>query len=507
MPASTVACRRAPVDERRLYDTSGLRYRPRMPSPPAAYRRAKIVCTIGPASESERMLGRLIDAGMDVARLNFSHGENARHETVVRRIRDLAGNAGRTVAVLQDLQGPKLRVGALPESLELKRGDRFALSPGKRRGERGVIPISYPKLAGDVRKGDTILLDDGLIEMEVAGTRGRDVTCRVVTGGTLGSHKGINIPGRKLSIPAMTAKDRRDLEFGLGLGVDMVALSFVREAEDVHRLTRAIRRHGADVPVIAKLEKPQAVDNLDAILASSGGIMVARGDLGVEVPPERVPVLQKSMIRRAREAGRAVITATQMLESMVHNPRPTRAEVSDVANAVFDGTDAVMLSGETAAGSYPVEAVRMMGRIIASAEGSPSYRLGLGPRGDDAPRSSVTDAIGEAACGAARETGARAIVVFTQSGGTALLVARYRPLLPIVAFTPVEAVARRLALVWGVEPRLVPMFDNTDAMISKVVAQLRADRRVRRGDFLVITAGTPVGRAGSTNFLKVHRVE
>jgi pyruvate kinase len=501
---------------------------------PESHRRAKIVCTIGPATRDEVTLRALIRAGMDVARLNFSHGDAEEHEAVADRVRVLAAEEGRTVAVMQDLQGPKIRIGGLDaEPLRLRAGGAFTLTA--RSGVRGpdAVSVTYRKLPAEVRKGDEILLDDGLIRLEVLSVSGRDVRCRVLEGGELRSHKGMNVPGRKLAIPALTAKDRRDLGCGIEWEVDYVAISFVREAADLEAARRFMRRRGAAIPIIAKLEKPQAVENLDAILAAADGIMVARGDLGVELPPERVPVLQKRMIRLARAAGKPVITATQMLESMVEHSRPTRAEASDVANAVFDGTDAVMLSAETAVGKYPVKAVRMMGRIIEAAEGSRSFRAGpvgglrgeaaggavmgtvasgrsaseSGARPGSAAAADVPDAIADAAYRAARDLGAAAIAVFTESGGTARVVSKYRPMTPIYAFSPVESVRRRLALLWGVRPRAVEELPGTDDMVERVAAVLVREGAARKGDLIVVTAGTPVGRPGSTNFLKVHRVE
>jgi pyruvate kinase len=500
-------------------------------------RRAKIVCTLGPASRSEPVLRRLIRAGMDVARLNFSHGDPADHARTMESVRRLASEEGRTVGILQDLQGPKLRVGRVPgEPLRLRKGASFTLTTRAGVATDAAISITYKKLPHDVKKGDLILLDDGRIQLAVRELTGDEVRCRVIEGGPLTSFKGINLPGRALSTPALTPKDRRDLEWGIDHGVDFVALSFVREAKDLDAVTRVMHRRRVRIPVIAKLEKPQAVENLAAILERADGIMVARGDLGVELPPERVPVLQKRMIRLARQAGKPVITATQMLESMITNSRPTRAEASDVANAVFDGTDAVMLSAETAVGKYPVEAVKMMARVILAAERSSSFVFGAPAEFSGAPavfggdvsgrgsvadtvrgrrarfdaasgRGSVPDAIADSACLAARELGARVIAVFTQSGGTARVVSKYRPSTPIHAFTPIPGVERRLALVWGVNPQGVEELPTSDEMVEVVVARLREQRLVSTGDLIVITAGTPVQQAGTTNFMKVHRVE
>jgi pyruvate kinase len=475
---------------------------------PESRRRAKIVCTIGPASSSEPVLLAMTKAGMDVARLNFSHGTHDEHAATLRAVRRVSEKSGRELAVLQDLQGPKLRIGRVPGgSFEMRRGEELLLAAGKPPDHPRAVAVSHKELPGELEAGDLLLLDDGLIQLRVTGITGGTIHTEVEQGGTVRSKKGLNIPGRRLGLPALTAKDRRDLRFGIELGVDLVALSFVRDADDVAVIKRVIRTAGADVPVIAKLEKLQAVENLEAILEAADGIMVARGDLGVELPPERVPVLQKGMILAARLAGKPVITATQMLESMVGNTRPTRAEASDVANAIFDGTDAVMLSAETATGDHPVETVAMMARIISSAESSRSYRLAVRHHAETGERPSVADSIGSAAAGAARDLGARVIAVFTSSGSTARLVSKYRPEAPVYAFSPDPEIVRRLRLVWGVYPRRVRRLPSTDAMVEEVVKQLLGEKCVRRGDLIVFTAGTPVGRPGSTNFLKIHRVE
>ncbi|NNF08641.1 MAG: pyruvate kinase [Candidatus Eisenbacteria bacterium] len=469
-------------------------------------RRAKIVCTIGPSSSSPATLKKLIRAGMDVARLNFSHGTAADHEDMVTRLREASNQCRKTIAILQDLQGPKLRVGKISNGgMELKTGEKFVLTTEAGVSEPNRVSVSYSKLISDIGKGDRILLDDGLIEVEVVRIRGKDITTKVVTSGILTSNKGVNIPSRALSIPALTRKDRADLKLGLALGVDYVALSFVRDKKDVDLIQALIRRSGHDVPVIAKLEKPQAVENLDSIIEAADGIMVARGDLGVELPPEQVPVLQKRMIRKAREAGKPVITATQMLESMVQNPRPTRAEASDVANAIFDGTDAVMLSAETATGEYPIQTVQMMSRIIENAEQSAFRRRSI-IRWADHTSAGTAEIIGLSATRISLDLNARLIATFTQSGSSARLVSKYRPQTPIVAFTSSMSVMRRLSLIWGVFPNFIPHRDNTDDMIDAVTAKLKRDRRVRKGDRIVVTAGTPMGTIGSTNFLKVHLI-
>jgi pyruvate kinase len=473
---------------------------------PETPRRAKIVCTLGPATRDPKTLRRLVEAGMDVARLNFSHGDAEEHAEACARVRRAAEQTGRPVAVLQDLQGPKLRVGSLAkEPVSLEPGGRVTLSVRKNPGP-GRIPVTYRKLPQDVETGDPVLLDDGLLRLRVLRTTEHEVMCEVEEGGLLHSRKGMNLPGRRLSVPSLTTKDRNDLKAGVAMGVDLVALSFVRRAEDVQALRRALRRLGGSQPVIAKLEKPQAVENLEAIVAEANGIMVARGDLGVELSPELVPVLQKRMIRLARERGRPVITATQMLESMVDNSRPTRAEASDVANAVLDGTDALMLSAETAVGSYPVETVRMMDRIIRTAETSEEYApIPVAHAGHD-PDHRIADAIGEAATHTAQELGAKAIAVFTQSGATARVVAKHRPRVPLFAFTPDPVVRRTLSAVWGVDPMLLEPLDDIDAMIDHVDARLLRRRDIGKGDLVVILAGSPLHVPGTTNFLLCHRV-
>jgi len=457
---------------------------------PESPRRAKIVCTLGPATQSESVIRKLVRAGMDVARLNFSHGTHDEHRRAFETVRRVAEEEGAPVGILQDLQGPKIRIGDIPQPRRLKRGDRITLA-ARRSPDRDAIRVSYPRLPRELERGDAILLDDGLLRLEVLATTETEIRCKVLEGGVLRSRKGVNVPGRTLGVPALTAKDRKDLELGLELGVDVVALSFVREPGDVRLLRRFLEQRRARVPVVAKIEKPQAIDNLDGILEAADAIMVARGDLGVELPPERVPVLQKRMILLARAAGKPVIIATQMLESMVTRTRPTRAEASDVANAVFDGTDAVMLSAETAVGEHPVLAVSMMDRIVTAAEGSSSYRPGPLPHMTEEGKRFIAEAIGEAAGKSARDLGARAIAVFTQSGWTAGVVSKFRPRVPVFAFTPSAEVCRRLSLVWGVRAELVETLPSTDAMAERVTEHLRRRRRVKRGDLIVITAGTP----------------
>ncbi len=466
--------------------------------------RTKIVATLGPATDSAACIRELTEAGVDVFRLNFSHGTHAEHARRLERVRRVARALGANVCVLQDLQGPKIRTGRLAggKPVVLRAGAALTITTRSVVGDAECVGTTYRALPRDVGVGDRILLDDGLLELRVEGKSAEAVRCRVVVGGPLGEHKGINLPGVLVSAPAMTAKDRRDLAFGLKLGVDAVALSFVRRAEDVLVARRAIRRHGSDAPVIAKIEQPEALDDLDAILEASDGVMVARGDLGVELPPERVPVLQKRIIREANRRGKPVIVATQMLESMVKNPRPTRAEASDVANAIFDGTDAVMLSAETSIGAYPVEAVGMMSRIAEEAETAfrPDRSLLRGWEALEVPA-----AVADAAVRVAEDVRAAAIVVFTLSGATARLVAQRRPACAIHAFSPSEATCRRLALVWGVEAHGAPMAASTDALVSRAEGLLRRLKAVRPGETLVLVGGaTPL--PGATNVVKVLRV-
>src|SRR5512139_1978521 len=399
-------------------------------------KRTKIIATIGPASSSSSVIAKLIRAGMDAARLNFSHGDRKDHRTRIRLIRQEAKKAGRHIAIIQDLQGPKLRVGDMQnDGVPLRRGDTVTLTTKKVLGTSRLVSVSYPRLARDLRSGDRVLFDDGRLEARVVRKGVDGVQCRVVRGGVLKSHKGINLPGARLSLPSLSAKDRQDLQFGIEQGVDYVALSFVRTAKDIEATRAFLRRNGAAIPVIAKIEKPEALDNLAGIIGASDGIMVARGDLGVEMSPEQVPLLQKLIIRSCNEAEKPVITATQMLESMIESPQPTRAEASDVANAILDGTDCVMLSGETAVGRYPVQAVAVMARIAEQAETS------LNPLPPDRHIGGMDESVAHAACRAAAEQHARAIVTFTQSGGTALLVSKHRPDADIIAPTPFERVA------------------------------------------------------------------
>lgn len=470
-------------------------------------RRAKIVCTLGPASNTPQRIGELIDAGLDVVRLNFSHGSHADHAALLAVVRAEADRRGRAVAVLLDLQGPKIRVGrfADPAGVELVPGAAFTITTDPTViGDVHRVSTTYELLPRDVRVGDPILLDDGYLSLAVTEVGDREVKTVVVTGGVLKNNKGINLPGVAVSAPALSDKDKQDIEWGLRMGVDYVALSFVRTPEDVLEAKRLCTVDGVSIPVIAKIEKPQAVDRLGEIIAVADGLMVARGDLGVEMGPEKVPLIQKRMITETNAAGKLVITATQMLESMIGQPRPTRAEASDVANAVLDGTDALMLSGETASGKYPVDAVRTMARIIGEIEQSAHYRQNLEAPALNLPVSA--NAVAHAAVIAARTMKARVIAVVSNSGGAARLLSEYRPEAPIVALTTSEVVFRRLALVWGVTPVLIGPSVTTDELIDQVEHVLVARGLVRTGEHAVITMGVPVGAGLSTNLLKIHQI-
>jgi len=468
------------------------------------FRRTKIVATIGPASRSPRMIEYLIRAGLDVARLNFSHSTHAEHADSISILRETANRLHKPIAILSDLQGPKIRTGPLAGGMPvtLRAGQRFVITTARVLGDSTRVSTTFTPLPREVHKGDRILLADGLIELRVEGVRGGEVVCEVMNGGELGEHKGINLPGVRLRVSAITPKDRADLAFALAHGANYVAVSFVRRAEDVLQAKAAIRRAGKDTPVIAKLEKPEAIENLDAILRVADGVMVARGDLGVEMNLERVPVVQKEIIARAREFRRPVITATQMLESMTQNPRPTRAEASDVANAIFDGTDAVMLSAETAAGRYPVESVAMMARIIEEAEAS----IRDFPRTMPQEQLKVAETVAELVCHASRELHVKVIAVFTHSGFTARLVSRYRPQAPIIAFSPEAETRRRLALIWGVVPKNIRDVRKIDGLAEIAEERLLEERLVRKGDVIAIVAGTPMGVRGTTNFMKFHTI-
>lgn len=473
-------------------------------------RRAKIVCTLGPASASQEMLEKLITAGMDVARLNFSHGTHAEHLAVIERLRAASLRMRKAVGMIGDLQGPKIRTGRLAEGrVELVEGRELAITTDESViGTQELVSTTYPWLAADVNVGDRILIDDGLLELRVTATDKKQVLrAEVVHGGTLSNHKGINLPGVALRAEALTPKDREDLRFGLEAGLDMIALSFVRTPQDIDVCREAMLEFGRTVPIIAKLEKPEAIARLDAILEKTDGVMVARGDLGVEIPPEEVPAIQKDIIRRANARGLPVIVATQMLNSMIEHPRPTRAEASDVANAVFDNADAVMLSGESASGRYPVESVEMMSRIVEAAESAMRQSFGRIGSGQAAQLpASFPDVTSGVACRAAREAGAAFIVAFTVTGTTARLLSRYRPSVPLIAFSPNQEVRRRLSLLWGVMPRVLEPVRETEEMVRRVEEELLARGLVKRGDRIVIVFGAPVGQPGKINSLRLHTI-
>ena len=473
--------------------------------------RTKIVCTIGPASRSPEMLADLIRAGMNVARLNFSHGGQKVHGENIRRIRAASTQVGKPLAILTDLQGPKLRVGTMPpQGVMLQAGEEIVLTTEPIEGQAARIPVQYGNFPQAVQAGDHILIDDGILELEVLRTGDGTVACRVLNGGLLQTNKGINLPRASLAIPAITEKDRDDLRFILDQQVDWVALSFVRTADEVLELKALIRElsaFGKPTPVIAKIEKPEAVENIDDIIAAADGIMVARGDLGIETSPEAVPMVQKMIIAKCNAAGRPVITATQMLDSMIRNPRPTRAEASDVANAILDGTDAIMLSGETAVGKYPLPAVQTMVRIAQQAERTLDdcgQREKLSPVPSE---SSVAEAVSHATCETARDLSAAAIIAPTVSGHTARVLSRFRPCCPVVAVTPSPMTQRQLMLYWGVYPLLSRRSDSTDDVISDAVGAAKEGGFVCEGDVVVVTAGAAGSAPGTTNLMKVHTIE
>jgi pyruvate kinase len=469
-------------------------------------RRAKIICTIGPACDTESALRDLLRLGMDVARLNFSHGSHEDHARRIERLRRAAQREKRAVCILQDLQGPKIRTGRLKDHtpITLPTGSRIIITPRNIDGTAAVIATTFPDLARELRPGARILLSDGLIELRVTRVRGDDIECQVINGGVLGEHQGINLPGIALSVPALTKKDRADLKFGLAHGIDVVALSFVRSANDIQLARQSIAALGSNLPIIAKLEKPQALSQLEEILEAADGVMVARGDLGVEMPPEQVPGIQKHIIRRAAEWRKPVITATQMLESMINNPRPTRAEASDVANAVFDGTDAVMLSAETATGRYPLQAVTMMSRIVAEAERRmPEFVIPQ--RRSNRHALTIAETICESVSHAAEDLPMGAIAIFTESGNTARMISKYRPRAATYGFAHSPAVCNQLNLYWGIQPMLTGKALSAEQMLSTAERQLLRARKIRQGDVLGIIAGTQKG-SGSTNFFHLHAI-
>jgi len=453
----------------------------------------------------EERLRAILEAGADVIRINCSHGTMEQHRKIAETVRKVATELKKPVTLLWDLQGPRIRVAEMQNPIELIQGSEVILTAEPNGGEGVVVPIEAPYIATAVKPGQKILIDDGRIELETLHTDGIQVRCKVVRGGIIKSRKGINLPGAKLAVPILSEEDLRDLRNGIQVGTDFLAMSFVRSAEDIETLRTAIQAHGVDVPIIAKLERPEALEHLGEILNSADGVMVARGDLGVEMPPEEVPIVQKRIIAEANRKFVPVITATQMLESMMESPRPTRAEASDVANAILDGTDAVMLSGETAVGKYPVEAVTMMQRIICAAE-EELFRRHPIYEGRAEGELTIAHAVSDAACLAASDVNAKAIVVFTQSGFTALLVSKRRPKAPIIAFTPEEKVQRRTNLLWGVIPKSLPFIESTDELLALMDERLIVEGLAKEGDIVVIVAGIPIKVRGQANFLKIHQV-
>ncbi len=470
-------------------------------------RKTKLVCTIGAATRSRQMIERLVRAGMNVARLNFSYGTHETHAEVIRTIRDVSSLLSEPIAILQDLPGPKLRTGRLQrQEVQLKEGDDFSLTSGRALGNEHRVSVSFPEVFEDIRAGDTVFINDGAIQRKVLSVTRSEARFRIVVGGLLTANRGINVPGVKLHIPSVTDEDLRHLAFGIEQGVDFVAVSFVRSAADILTIRQFLQAKRASVPLIAKIEKHEAVHDIDNIIAAADGIMVARGDLGVEIPLAEVPVVQKRIVRKCNQAGKPVVVATQMLESMINALRPTRAEVSDVANAIFDGADAVMLSGETAIGKYPVQTVRMMASIVAETEKALPYERILLERSEQVA-AQTDDAISYAACHMSQRLGAACIVAYTASGSTALRVSKYRPKAPILALTPSTSVMRKLTLSWGIQPYLAPAPTNVDMMFQEASQLALMSGIARKGDLVIITAGIPIGRPGNTNVVKVHRVE
>jgi pyruvate kinase len=466
----------------------------------SALRRAKLVCTLGPACDSLPGLEALIDAGMDVARLNFSHGTHEDHGGSLARLRKASESKRKAVAALQDLCGPKIRTGRIPAKFDLPAGHDITLVEGDRSDDEHTVAIQYENLARDVRLGDRIMFDDGRIVLTVKGIEGLRVRAHVEQGGGMRDHIGVHLPSKTLSISALTEKDKKDLSFGLSAGVDYIAMSFVRRAEDLHQIREICAAWGQPTPVIAKIETPDAVENLESVVAASDGVMVARGDLGVEFPPEHVPVIQRQILAMARRVRRPVIVATEMLQSMTASTRPTRAEASDVANAVFGGTDCLMLSGETATGEHPTLACGMMSRIALEAETSAYY--------EQAPyvsrATNVAEAIARGAVNAAKEIGAKFIVAFTESGSSAQTVSLARPGVPIVAYSPNEKTRRRMSLFWSVIPRVMPPIHDTDQLVDWCTGDLLAAGFGSPGERVVIVFGAPIGVSGSTNSIRAH---
>ena len=483
------------------------RYNISMKNPGYYLRRTKIICTIGPASGSLAVMQRLIASGMDIARLNLSHGTLEEHAHHIENVRKLSRRDGVTTAILIDLPGPKYRIGRLSSGQALlKKGSQVKLSPDDVEGASSLLPVTLPNLSRDIKTGDTVILDDGALELKVQGIDRSGVRCRVTIGGLLRQGRGLVVPGMKISVPFLTDQLRQGILFAIGQRPDFLAISFVTGPDDIESVKKIVREHGADIPIIAKIERGEAVANFTSILAACDGIMVARGDLGVEIPLERVPLVQKDLIKRCNRAGKPVITATEMLESMIDAVRPTRAETTDVANAIFDGTDAIMLSAETAIGKYPVQAVRVMASIARASEKKLPYEQLLAERRLWLERE-TDELISYSACQTAHSLRAAAVVAFTKSGSTAMRISRYRPSVPIIALTPDVSVAGKLLLYWGVRPYVVAVPSSLDQLFALVSTLSRDLGLARPGDLIIIAAGIPIGQAGSTNMLKVQKVD
>ncbi|MCI2049008.1 MAG: pyruvate kinase [Lachnospiraceae bacterium] len=472
-------------------------------------RKTKIVCTIGPASESEDMLRSLIQAGCDVTRFNFSHGTHEEHRAKFERVVKVRRQLNLPIATLLDTKGPEIRLRNFSAgSIELAEGQKFTLTTDEIDGDAARASITYKGLVNDVKPGAPILIDDGLIELRVDSIEGgKDIVCTVMNGGPVSDHKGINVPGTELSMPFISDQDRSDIIFGCDLGFDLLAASFTRSAEDIREIRKILQEHNSSMKIIAKIESLQGVKNLKEILDEADGIMVARGDLGVEVPLEYVPVLQKQMIKMAEAEGKTVITATQMLDSMIHNPRPTRAEATDVANAIYDGTSAIMLSGETAAGRYPLEAVKTMARIAERTEEDIDYKRRMTRRTVDDVIKDITSAISHSACTIAEDIGAAAVITVTISGFTARRLARYKPTCPIIACTTRSRAACQMNLLFDVYPILIQEEDNTEQLFDAAVERAQLAGYIRPGDKVVLTAGVPLGQSGNTNMVRVIEVK
>ena len=471
-------------------------------------RKTKMICTIGPASESPEVLSKIIEAGMNASRHNFSHGDHAEHSVRINLVKELAKKHNKEIAIMLDTKGPEIRTGKFePKKVELKTGDNFVIYAGEEViGDTTKCTVTYEGLANDVKAGDTILIDDGLVGLKVESIDGKKINCKVMNTGFVGTHKGVNVPGVSIKLPALTEKDIADLKFGCEIGVNLVAASFIRKAADVEAIRKVLVENGGEhIQIFSKIENQEGVDNIDAIIEASDGIMVARGDLGVEIPMEKLPAVQKMIIGKCNEAGKPVITATQMLDSMIRNPRPTRAEVSDVANAIYDGTDAIMLSGESANGDWPVEAVETMAKIAIEAENQLHYEIATSKAKSHIP--AIAGVISRAAANAAFELQASAIISSTQSGATAGRLSQCRPDCPIVAVTPDEKVAKKLALFFGVYPVVSGKMQSTDHMMEESVKVAETNGFVKKGDTVVIAAGVPVDKIGATNLLRVGVVE